>query len=277
MDDWTRNDLLAHMAWRHDHSVLVIESLRAGRQPYDGTDPANTTDALNERTHREHLADAPELTRRAFNESFTRLLAALEPVTDDDLFADDRWPWLRGRRAEPSHVRHARNHGRAFFPSSLLFVPPWSRASPDSGPKGFVCVCARSRRPRPILIFPRCTPSRSKWMTWSSRQARARCACLPAKSGADLSVRDCSLGPRRPSRNPIATASARLAAPSFTRTFEMCHSTVLSAMFSAAAASFVVCPAAMYRRISVSRGERRTGRLVQKDCHARSPDSPGPP
>jgi hypothetical protein len=96
MDDWTGKDLLAHMAWWHDHSVLVIEGLRAGRDPYDGTDPANTTDAFNERTHHEHLDDPPELTRRAFNESFTRLLAALEPVTNEELFADDRWPWLGG-------------------------------------------------------------------------------------------------------------------------------------------------------------------------------------
>jgi len=96
MDNWTGKDLVAHMAWWHDHSVLVIECLRAGRQPYDVTDSANTTDALNERTHREHLDDPPELTRRAFNESFTRLLAALEPVTEEELFTVDRWPWLGG-------------------------------------------------------------------------------------------------------------------------------------------------------------------------------------
>ncbi|TMK91012.1 MAG: ClbS/DfsB family four-helix bundle protein [Actinobacteria bacterium] len=70
MDDWTGKDLLAHMAWWHDHSARVIEGLRAGRQPYDVNDPANSTDALNERTHREHLDDPPELTRRAFDESF---------------------------------------------------------------------------------------------------------------------------------------------------------------------------------------------------------------
>ena len=96
MGDWTGKDLLAHIAWWHDHSVLVIEGLRAGRQPYDATDPANSTDAFNERTHRQHVDDPPELTRRAFTESFTRLLAALEPVTDEELFADDRWPWLGG-------------------------------------------------------------------------------------------------------------------------------------------------------------------------------------
>lgn len=96
MDNWTGKDLLAHMAWWHDHSALVIEGLRTGRQPDDGSDPADTTDAINERTHRDHLDDPPELTRRAFNESFTRLLAALEPVTDEELFAADRWPELGG-------------------------------------------------------------------------------------------------------------------------------------------------------------------------------------
>ena len=96
MDDWTGKDLLAHMACWPDHSVRVIEGLRAGRQPYDGNDPANSTAALNEQVHREHLDDSPELTRRAFSESFIRLLAALEPVTDEELFADDRWPWLGG-------------------------------------------------------------------------------------------------------------------------------------------------------------------------------------
>jgi hypothetical protein len=96
LDNWTGKDLLAHMAWWHDHSALVIEGLRAGRQPYDASDPANTTDAVNERTRRDHLDDPPELTRRAFSESFTRLLAALEPATDDELFAADRWKWLDG-------------------------------------------------------------------------------------------------------------------------------------------------------------------------------------
>jgi hypothetical protein len=96
MDDWTGKDVLAHLAWWHDHSVLVIESLRAGRQPYDGPDPGNTTDAFNERVHREHLDDPPAATRLAFRESFERLLAAIQPLSDDDLFRADRWPWLDG-------------------------------------------------------------------------------------------------------------------------------------------------------------------------------------
>jgi hypothetical protein len=120
MDDWTGKDLLAHMAWWHDHSVRVIEALRAGHEPYDQTDPANTTDSFNERTHREHLDDPPDLTRRAFDESFARLLAALESATDEELFAEDRWPWLGGEALAETILwdssRHYDDHGKHLDP-----------------------------------------------------------------------------------------------------------------------------------------------------------------
>ena len=96
MDDWTGKDLLAHLTSWHDHSALVVDRFRAGREPYDNEDPANSTDERNEQTYREHLDDAPEVSRRGFTESFARLLATLEPVDDDELFAADRWPWLGG-------------------------------------------------------------------------------------------------------------------------------------------------------------------------------------
>jgi len=96
MDDWTGKDLLAHMAWWHDHSAQVIAGLRAGRPPYDSEDADGTLDDVNARVRREHLDDPPELTRQAFAESFARLMAALEPVTDEELFTADRWPWLQG-------------------------------------------------------------------------------------------------------------------------------------------------------------------------------------
>jgi len=36
------------------------------------------------------------VTRVAFKQSFERLLAAIKPLTDDELFGPDRWPWLGG-------------------------------------------------------------------------------------------------------------------------------------------------------------------------------------
>jgi hypothetical protein len=98
MDDWTGKDLLVHIAWWHGHSADVIDGLLAGREPYDGTDPANTTDGFNARVHREHLDDPVGEVRPSVGASFERLLAALEPLTDDDLFEATRWPWL-GREA----------------------------------------------------------------------------------------------------------------------------------------------------------------------------------
>lgn len=74
----------------------MIERIRAGLEPHEKSDAALSLDELNERTHQEHRDDPPELTRRAFEESFARLLAALEPCTDEDLFAGDRWPAMKG-------------------------------------------------------------------------------------------------------------------------------------------------------------------------------------
>ena len=96
MDDWTGKDVLAHLAWWQDHSAHVTEALRAGRTPDDDDDPLSTTDEVNERVYREHLDDPPNVTRHAFTQSFERLLAAIEPLTTDELFSTDLWPWLDG-------------------------------------------------------------------------------------------------------------------------------------------------------------------------------------
>jgi len=96
MDDWTAKDVLAHLAWWQDHSARLIEDFSSNRQPDHETHPGTTTDEINEHVHHQHLNDAPDVTRVAFAESFQRLLAALEPVADDDLFGLERCPWLDG-------------------------------------------------------------------------------------------------------------------------------------------------------------------------------------
>lgn len=96
MDEWTAKDLLAHMAWWQDHSARLVEDLIANRDPDDSAHPGTTTDEINEYVFREHSDDTPEATRVAFAESFQRLLAAMEPLTDDDLFRPGRCSWLDG-------------------------------------------------------------------------------------------------------------------------------------------------------------------------------------
>jgi hypothetical protein len=93
LDDWTGKDVLAHLAWWQDRSARLTEDFHARRQP-DKTHPGSTTDEINEYVFHEHKDDSPEVTRDAFRQTFQRLVAAIEPLSDDDLFSLDRCSWL---------------------------------------------------------------------------------------------------------------------------------------------------------------------------------------
>lgn len=96
MGAWTGKDVLAHVAWWQDHSAQLTEDAHANRVPDDETHPGSTTDEINEYVFRAHVDDTPGEVRAAFTQSFERLLAAIEPLTDADLFGSDRCPWLDG-------------------------------------------------------------------------------------------------------------------------------------------------------------------------------------
>jgi len=85
------------------------------------------------------------------------------------------------------------------------------------------------------------TPNASTAAT--GQAALARGAGLTITTGASAG----------PSRSMMATASARLAAPSLASALPTCQLTVLSAIDNVAAISFVVIPAATSRRIWLSR------------------------
>ena len=132
MGDWNGKDVLAHLAAWHDHSATVIDALRAGRKPYDETDPANSTDAVNERIHDEHAGDPPARTRVAFQQSFDRLLAALGPLSDDDLFRADRWQWLDGEALAEMLLWDTSRHYEAHVGHLELLARPAPRG-PSAG------------------------------------------------------------------------------------------------------------------------------------------------
>lgn len=113
MGDWTGKDLLAHIAWWHDHSAQVVAALRAGQDPYDREAPANAVDARNDRILAEHRADPPEDARRALDDSFSRLVDALAPVSDAELLAADRWAWLDGEALQETILWDSSRHYEA--------------------------------------------------------------------------------------------------------------------------------------------------------------------
>ncbi len=118
MDGWTRKDVLAHVAWWSDHSARVVESLRAGREPYVREEPWDV-DEQNARIHDENTGLAAADARRSEAESFARLVAAVEAASEDELFDAGRYRWLEsvaladvviGDSTDhfPEHVPHLR-------------------------------------------------------------------------------------------------------------------------------------------------------------------------
>ena len=83
MDGWTRKDVLHHVAWWTDHSANVVESLTAGREPYDRIGDWNL-DAHNAKVLAEGRAMSPAEVRGE------------EAASPDELFESGRYAWIDG-------------------------------------------------------------------------------------------------------------------------------------------------------------------------------------
>jgi hypothetical protein len=95
LEGWTRKDVLAHVAWWHDHSAGVIETLRAGGVPYDAS--TWDVDGWNARTLAQSRDREAADVRAAEAASFARLVAAVGAATPEELFAPDHFAWMEGR------------------------------------------------------------------------------------------------------------------------------------------------------------------------------------
>jgi hypothetical protein len=126
MDDWTGKDVLAHLAWWQYHSARLLEDFRAERQPEFDTHPGTTTDEINDHVFRAHLDDSPDATRLAFAQTFERLLAAIDPLTDDELFSTGRCPWLNGGALAAMILGDTAGH----YPDHIEYLIPLSQSTP---------------------------------------------------------------------------------------------------------------------------------------------------
>ena len=95
MDGWTRKDVLHHVAWWTDHSANVVESLTAGREPYDRIGDWNL-DAHNAKVLAEGRAMSPAEVRAEEAASYVRVVAAVEAASEDELFEANRYAWIDG-------------------------------------------------------------------------------------------------------------------------------------------------------------------------------------
>jgi hypothetical protein len=91
-EEWTRKDVVAHLgAWQR-RFVELLERLRRDEWPED----ADQTDQLNARYYIA-ARDTPLGVVLVEEEgSWGRFLAAVEGMTDDELFDPHRFPWTQG-------------------------------------------------------------------------------------------------------------------------------------------------------------------------------------
>ena len=89
--EWTRKDLVAHVAYWERHSADVIEALRAGRDLY-GPGPRPTTDERNEQAWRESRDLPPSRVRQAERDAWERLVRVLDEADEHELFDPGHYP-----------------------------------------------------------------------------------------------------------------------------------------------------------------------------------------
>lgn len=100
MPGWTRKDVLAHIAWWHRHSTLVLKGIRSGVDPYPDNGEAFDLDALNARVLAENRERSDAEVREEVAASFNELVNAVGAATDRELFEAGVVPWLDGTGAQ---------------------------------------------------------------------------------------------------------------------------------------------------------------------------------
>jgi hypothetical protein len=91
-DEWTRKDVLAHIGAWERRFVELLERLRHGDWP----DDADDTDALNARYYLAARDTSLDVVRLEEEAAWSRFLAAVESMSDAELFDPRRFPWTQG-------------------------------------------------------------------------------------------------------------------------------------------------------------------------------------
>lgn len=116
MPGWTRKDVLAHCEFWSANSARVAGELRAGREPYDRSEPFDV-DALNARIMVEGRARSLDDVKAGEADAYRRVVAAVEASSEAELFEAGHFAWLAGDRLAdivegdtsghwPEHVPH---------------------------------------------------------------------------------------------------------------------------------------------------------------------------
>jgi hypothetical protein len=90
--EWTRKDVVAHLGAWERRFVDLLERLRRGEWPEDTWE----TDDLNARLYLDDRDRALDDVRIREEAAWSRFLAAVETMTDEELFDPRHFPWTQG-------------------------------------------------------------------------------------------------------------------------------------------------------------------------------------
>lgn len=93
MPGWTRKDVLAHCEYWSRNSARVLAELRAGREPYDRSEPFDV-DGLNARVLAESRARSLDDVRAGEADACRLVVAAVEAASEAELFETGHYAWL---------------------------------------------------------------------------------------------------------------------------------------------------------------------------------------
>lgn len=97
--DWSIKDILVHLATWQGRAAQILEA--AGRNEKAQLDPPVSNDEemnrFNDATFAANRSRPLAQAQQDFRTSYQRLRAATEALSEEDLFEQDRFAWLKGR------------------------------------------------------------------------------------------------------------------------------------------------------------------------------------
>lgn len=105
-DEWTRKDVVAHLGAWERRFVDLLAKLRRGEWP----DEEYETDELNARMFAMERDESREEARFAEEAAWARYLAAVESMTDEELFDPTHFGWTQGDPLVEWVVANANEH-----------------------------------------------------------------------------------------------------------------------------------------------------------------------
>ncbi len=108
MGDWTFGDMAGHLAGWRNRTIARLEAAGRGapEPPPPWPSDLDDDDAINAWIREQHAGQPAADLVHAYDASYDRLIAALEPLPEDRMTDPDETPWLGGALVDADFTGH---------------------------------------------------------------------------------------------------------------------------------------------------------------------------